>query len=142
MSALVAGLQQGSVEAYGVGAYGVWFAGIVCHGDALAAMPSRLRCAAVGVAARVLAAVLWGVCVAYVLFAVALFLFACTRMVLFVVGRGVAAALGCTGYDFGVECRWHLAAAEDPHGSFSDRLMCADGRCRTVLEKVFLICKK
>ena len=126
------GLQQGGVEADGIGTHGVRSAGVVCHGDVVAAEAPPFRCAAVGLVARVFAVVLRGVCAAHVLSAVAVLLFSGLGMVLRVFVRGLAAALGCIGIDDGGKHLWHLAAVEEPHRSFFDRMTVSDKSCRMI----------
>ena len=112
MPPLAAGLQPGDGEADGTGPHGVRDYGLVCHGDAVAAPTPRSRCTAVGMAEGVLAAVLWRVCAAHVLFAVVLLEFLFARLVLCVGGRGGADAVVRFGFDDGCKHARHVVAAE------------------------------
>lgn len=127
LSSLAAGMQPCGAAASDTGSHGVWTAGVVCHGIVVAVAAPRSRVTAVGVAEGMLTAVLRSVCAAYVLSAVVLLLFAYAGLVLRDRGRGVAAAVVRAGIDDGCKHTRHMAAVEDPHRPFLDRLMAVAG---------------
>ena len=79
---MAAGLLADGVAPADAGAYGRGDIGGVCHDDTVAEAASHRRCPAQWVAAGVLAAVLWGVCAAHVLYAADIFFLGLSAMVL------------------------------------------------------------
>lgn len=82
MSEMVAGLLADGVAADDAGAYGGRYFGGVCHDDAVAEAISHGRSPAKWLVARVLAALLRGVCAAHVLYAADIFFLGLSAVVL------------------------------------------------------------